>query len=140
MDMESLTDILHRGNHSLVVANGAVRTFDGRGVSDLYRLLVTAPAFLRGAAVADKVIGKGAAALMVLGCVSEIYTDIISTPALALFRENDMSVSFSQEVPHIINRTGTGICPVETLCGGCRTAAECLPFIRDFIDRQPEFG
>lgn len=33
--MKDLINILHEGGHSLVVANGDIRTFDGRGVSDL---------------------------------------------------------------------------------------------------------
>ena len=36
-------------------------------------------------------------------------------------------------VPHIINRAGDGICPVERLCAGARTAAECLPLIEGFL-------
>ena len=43
-----------------------VRTFTQRGVADLYDLYQADSAFMKGAAIADKVIGKGAAALMVL--------------------------------------------------------------------------
>ena len=40
--------MLHEGGHTLVVANGNVfRTFDRRGVADLYRLLREEPEFLR---------------------------------------------------------------------------------------------
>ena len=39
---------------------------------------------MKGAAIADKVIGKGAAALMVLGGFKTVYADIISTPALVI--------------------------------------------------------
>ena len=82
--MRRLTEILHGGGWSLVVDNGAIRTFSGRGVSDLYGLLTREPETLRGASVADKVVGKGAAALMVLGGVKEVYADVASAPALGL--------------------------------------------------------
>ena len=36
--MEKLIRLLHEGNYSLVVAHGEIRTFSGRGVSDLYAL------------------------------------------------------------------------------------------------------
>ena len=36
--MERLMEILRSGNHSLVVAGSEIRTFDGRGIADLYRL------------------------------------------------------------------------------------------------------
>ena len=131
--MEDLIRLLHNGHHSLVVANGEVRTFDGRGISDLYALLTDDPGLLRGASVADKVVGKGAVALMVLGGVLEVYAGVISTPALDLFRKSDIIVRFGQEVPNIINRAGDGICPVEQLCRDSETAADCLPLIKEFI-------
>lgn len=132
--LRNLTDILHQGRHSLVVANGTeIRTFDGRGVSDLFRLIEDDPQFMDGAVIADKIIGKGAAAIMILGKVRSIHTDVISTPALVLFRKYGINVRFVQEVPHIINRAGTGFCPVETLCRDCLTAEQCLPLIRKFI-------
>lgn len=56
--MEKLIRLLHEGNYSLVVAHGEIRTFSGRGVSDLYALSGEDPGFLRGASVADKVVGK----------------------------------------------------------------------------------
>ena len=43
MTMRRLTEILHGGGWSLVVDNGAIRTFSGRGVSDLYGLLTREP-------------------------------------------------------------------------------------------------
>ena len=68
--MEKLIRLLHEGNYSLVVAHGEIRTFSGRGVSDLYALSGEDPGFLRGASVADKVVGKAAAALMIVAGVS----------------------------------------------------------------------
>lgn len=66
MDMKRLVDLLHDGGHSCAISNGTVtRTFDQRGVADLYDLYVNEPSFLYGAEMADKVVGRGAAALMV---------------------------------------------------------------------------
>lgn len=108
--MESIIDILHKGGYSCVMKNREeVRTFTQRGVADLYDLYQADSAFMKGAAIADKVIGKGAAALMVLGGFKTVYADIISTPALALLCEAGIETTFAQEVPHIINRDKTGL-------------------------------
>lgn len=131
-----LTDILHRGHHSLVVENGTIRTFNQRGVTDLFHLLEKEPEFLCGASLADKVVGKGAAALMILGHVAQVHADIISESALELFRSSNVAVTYGEAVHHIINRKGDGICPVESLCRDCVTAEECLPLIRKFISSQ----
>lgn len=99
--MESIIDILHKGGYSCVMKNREeVRTFTQRGVADLYDLYQADSAFMKGAAIADKVIGKGAAALMVLGGFKTVYADIISTPALALLCEAGIETTFAQEVPH----------------------------------------
>lgn len=133
--MDGLINILHSGNHSLVVANGDICTFNRRGIADLYDLLHNDPGFLAGAAIADKVVGKGAAALAILGHVAELHADIISEAALEILSQSPVTVSYGQIVPYIINRNGTGWCPVETLCRGCKTAEECLPLICDFIEK-----
>ena len=112
------------------------RIFRERGVKDLYRLLEEEPELLDGAFVADKVVGKGAAALMILGGVGELHADVISRPARRLLAASPVHVSYTLEVPYIVNRTRTGQCPVETLCRDCATAAEALPLIRNFIEGQ----
>lgn len=131
--MHRLIEILHNGSHSLVVSNKETRTFNRKGVADLYHLYTSDPSFLNGAEVADKVVGKGAAALMVMGKVKGVYAAVISEPAFTLLSDNHIPVAFGRKVENIINRQGTGICPVETLCLDCKSAAECLPLIENFM-------
>lgn len=134
--MESLVIILRDGGHSLVVAADSIYTFDGRGISDLYNLLTRQPELLRGSAVADKVVGKGAAALMIAGGVRRLHAVVISTSARRLLEGSDIAVTFDREVPFIINRRGDGVCPVEALCTDCTTAEECIPLIKEFITKM----
>ena len=136
-DTRRAIDLLHAEKCSCVILGAAEphdpRIFRERGVKDLYRLLHEEPALLRGAFIADKVVGKGAAALMILGGIVGLYADVISSAALALIRSAGIEPQYVSEAPHIIDRTGTDICPVEKLCAECRTAEECLPLIADFI-------
>ena len=79
---------------SCVIRNGSdMRVFYERGVKDLYRLLKEEPGLLRGAFVADKVVGKAAAALLALGGVEEVFADVISRPALDLLEKNAAPVT-----------------------------------------------
>ena len=97
---------------SCVVRNGdEVRIFRERGVKDLYRLLREEPQLLDRAFVADKVVGKGAAALMILGGVEELFADVVSRAALDLLTAAGKAVAYTVAVPHIVNRAGDGICP-----------------------------
>ena len=108
----------------------------GRGVGDLYRVLCREPHLLRGSRVADKVVGKGAAALMILGGVERLYTPLISRSALTLLEESPVEVIYEECVEQIINRTQTDQCPVEKRCMKCRTAEECLTEIEAFINSK----
>ncbi len=136
--VEELAQALHTLNASLVLARGGeeVKGYFGRGVNDLYRLLTEEPDALRGATAADKVVGKGAAALMALGGVRELHAAVISKPALKLLRKHGVYVIYGTRVEDIRNRSNTGLCPIEASCAGCTTAEECLPRIREFLEKQ----
>ena len=138
---ELLMQLLEAEQCACVIRNGdTVRLFRRRGVRDLFELLHEEPALLAGAFVADKVVGKGAAALMILGGVRELQAGAISEAALALFAQSAVQVHCPTVVPHIADRAGTGVCPVETLCRDCRTAEECLPRIAAFLDEMAKKG
>lgn len=124
--MDELKQLLIAGGHSLVVVNQGIHTFDGRGIADLYRLLHESPELLSGARVADKVVGKAAAALMILGGVNELYAEIISLKALKMLDQYGISVTAPGAVQQIFNRQHTGPCPMESCCADCTTPEECL--------------
>lgn len=133
--MNELIDILHRGAYSCVIRKGDdTRTFHQRGVADLWQLCQGEGHFLRGAHIADKVIGKGAAALMIHGGACEVYADVISHPALALLQEHGIEVSYREMTDRIVNRRGDGLCPVETLCVDLTTIDDMVEAIRNFIN------
>ena len=129
-----LVDIMFGEQCSCVVRRGdEIRLFREPGVRDLYRLLHEEPEWLRGAFVADRVVGKGAAALMVLGGVRKIFADVISFPALELLNNSGIPVSYTLSVERIENRSRSGLCPVETRCMRCTTPEECLAEIEAFM-------
>lgn len=134
--MDEIIKLLHEGGYSCVIRNWEIRTFTQRGVADLYDLLNGDPAFLKEAQVADKVIGKAAAALLVLGGVAGIYTDLISEPALILLQDAGIRVESVKAVPRIQNRAKTGWCPLETICHEEKEAAAMYPLIRDFVESR----
>lgn len=99
-----------------VVSNGEVFTSQERGVKPLLFLLKEKKGFLKGASVADKVIGKAAALLMALGEIKEVHTLIISEPAIKVFEKHNIPCFYDKKVTRIVNRAGDGLCPMESLC------------------------
>ena len=137
--MNELTSLLHEGGYTLVVRQGATtRIFTRRGVADLLDLIDHDPAFLDGASVADKVVGKGAAALMAKGGVSRLHTDVVSRPALELLQSAGIDTAYDRLVPHIVNRAGTDWCPVERLCHGLESVDAMTDAIRAFVNNMKQ--
>lgn len=104
-----------------------------RGVKPLMHLLKEKKGFLKGASVADKVIGKAAALLMALGEIKEVHTLIISEPAIKVFEKYNIPCFYDKKVDRIVNRTGDGLCPMETLCLDVEEPKEAFQKITDFI-------
>ena len=76
-----LIDLLRNGNHSLVIHRDTTSVYDTRGIVTLLQIIDKDSNELSGASVVDKVVGKAAAALMIVGGVSELHTMLISMPA-----------------------------------------------------------
>ncbi len=132
--MNTLTRMLYEGGYSCVIAHGAeIRTFTQRGITDLYDLLRHDASFLKEALVADKVVGKAAAALMILGQIKLLHTNVISQPALSLLQEAGIEVQSGRIVPFIKNRTQTDWCPLEKISYPLCSANEIFQAIEEFI-------
>lgn len=117
MSLEKAKSILLSSASTIaVISNGEVFTSQERGVKPLLFLLKEKKEFLKGASVADKVIGKAAALLMALGEIKEVHTLIISEPAIKVFEKHNIPCFYDKKVTRIVNRTGDGLCPMESLC------------------------
>lgn len=144
--MSAITEDIRRRTIEMLFAERCscvVRSADGRchvlrqrGIRDLHDLLHDGRRVLDGAFVADKVVGKGAAALMIAGGVKEFFADVVSREALELAERYNLKFKYNTLTEQIINRAGTGRCPVETLCSGLRGVEECLAKIDEFIEKQ----
>lgn len=114
--------------------DGTLTRFRRHGVADLLRLVEKEPELMHGSSVADRVVGKGAALLMLAGKVGSVYAQVISSGALRVLREGGVMVSFGTETPYIKNRRGDGMCPVESLVAETEEPAEAVKLIRTFIE------
>ena len=115
MKMNSAKQLLKEKDATLVLINGEnVCVYNERGIKTLLKLLQNSPHLLKDAQVADKIVGKAAALLMTAGGVKEVYAETISESAIKVFQKHGISFSFGISTPQIINRAGTGPCPMES--------------------------
>ena len=132
MNIEYLKDILLKENHTIVIykSDASVIVSDDRGVAPLMKLLNEDKEQLRDSMIADKVIGKAAALLMVYAGVKEVFTPTISVPAVEVFEKYNVKITYDKVVERIINRKGDGLCPMETLCLNVENPEEAFDVIR----------
>ena len=114
--LEEVKEILHQKNASLVVAyeNGKIKEYYQDRIKDIKDILKEDKNALKGAVIADKVIGKVAGSILTVAGVKEIYTDVISEYAIPVLEENHIKYEYKEKVQYIVNQTKTGMCPMES--------------------------
>jgi hypothetical protein len=84
----------------------------------LYMCLTQKAAYMNGAVVIDKIVGRAAALLCMLGKVAEVYTPLAGETAIALLEKSGITVKAIKTIPQIMNRDNTGPCPMEKMASG----------------------
>mgnify|MGYP001203533390 CR=1 FL=1 len=113
-ELKILKEKLSKNNHSCVIGNGKeiLYTSEEKGIKpllDFYNNYADkGPVY-----IADKIIGKGAAFLIILLSAEGLYTPVVSESALDLLKKNSVHVEYDKCVSYIKNRTGDGRCPIE---------------------------
>ena len=137
LPLERAKSLLKSTDSTLCVVSGEdIFTSQERGVKPLLFLLKEKKGFLKDASVADKVIGKAAALLMALGEIKEVHTLIMSEPAIKVFENQKIKYFYDKKVERIVNRTGDGLCPMETLCIHIDDPQEALTKIIEKISKM----
>ena len=133
--MQQLIEILRREKCSLVVKNhGIVTTYSKPGVRDLEYLLDHDPEMLHGATIADKVIGKAAAAMVVVGGVKELYAEVMSKRAIPFLEEAGIAYTYGTLVDTIKEEGGR--CQLEKITAPATTPEETVALLRTHFEEK----
>ena len=139
--MRKMTDLeiakAHLPGHSLCLCKDGTEllTHDGKGISPMLDLL-TEGADLRGWSAADLIVGKAAAMLFEKAGVCAVYGEVMSESAAAYLQSRGIPCSCGKMTPQIINRAGTGQCPMEETVAAlddCETGFRALLAKRDAL-------
>jgi hypothetical protein len=97
-----------------VVKNGEVLFETGsHRISGFLGAIGHLGARLEGAAVADRVAGKAVALLCVYAGISDVYAEVLSRKAKAVFEENGIQCEWKELVDNILDLTRSDVCPFE---------------------------
>ncbi len=99
----------------LVKENQIIATGTREGVGELLDTLMAMPDAVRGASLADKIVGKAVAMLAVYAGIAEIYTPLGSRAAAEVLAKYRIPFHAQRTVPLIKNKRNDGACPMERL-------------------------
>lgn len=137
--MNELSEILVSCGCSLVVrsAGGDITTYSKKGVRDLIWLIDNEPGRLRGADVADKVVGKAAAGLMVNAGVRSVYAKVISILAVEVLKSASVAFSYDDLTDRITVPEGDTRCRLEDIVEKAENPRQIETMLRKhFEERQ----
>lgn len=110
--VDEMMSLVHGGKAIVVARDGVItQQREGSGVKPILDLLEEDA--LKDALVADKIIGRAAAAACVLGGAKKVSAIVMSKGAKAFLNAHGIPARAEQLVPVIINRKGDGPCPME---------------------------
>ena len=87
----------------------------------------------RGAALADRVMGKAAAMVARSMGVASVYALLVSEPARETLVRGGVPLECEQLVPTILNEKGDGPCPLERLVAAIEDPEEAVRVLRSFL-------
>ena len=119
LQREELTCILQQGERVL--------TSTQRGVAPLVAWLDAGEA---GCIAADKVVGRAAAFLYVLLGVRAVFAGVMSEGGRRVLSAHGIHAEYGALCDVIINRAGTGMCPMEEAVRSAVRPEEALALIR----------
>lgn len=129
-DLEQAIELLKAGGCSCVLfRDGTTYTSTKRGVAPLVEWLAGGTDII-GFSAADKIVGKAAALLFIMGGVKEVYAPVMSETAAEILAHHGIHAEYETLVRTIINRGGTGPCPMEQAVSGIDDPAEGLKAIQ----------
>ncbi len=111
-DLKKARSLLEGGCTLALCRGSRCVTSAAGGIGDLLRLQAGNEDF-RGFCAADRIVGRAAAFLYVLMGVRAVHAAVISEGALDILRRHGVEASFDRCTAAIINREGTGLCPME---------------------------
>ncbi|NLJ74289.1 MAG: DUF1893 domain-containing protein [Firmicutes bacterium] len=125
-DLQIALDLFQEESLGLVIVKEGQVLYSGveQRLLPLFKALEGLGERAWGSSVADKVIGRAAAMLLVCAEVKSCYSPLGSQGALEILQSNHIPAHFEEVVPQILDTSGLRTCPMERLVDGITDPAE----------------
>lgn len=137
-DLELAREIFQANGYAFVIVRDAqvVATGTRDGVGELLDAVGELGGALRGAALADKIVGKAVALVAAYAGITHIYTSLGSQAAQNVLHAHGIAFQTERLVPLIRNKRNDGACPLEQLTMELDEPLDAVNALREFGARR----
>ena len=133
-DLEQARQLLRKDGYTCVLCGGGmVHTSRQTGIRPMVEFLARGTD-LRGCSAADKIVGRAAALLFALAGVAAVHGQVMSRGARQELEARGIRASWDILADEIINRAGTGRCPMEQAVEGISDPVLALEAVRRTLE------
>ncbi len=121
----------------VIVKNGQVLfQTDTHRISGFIGAIEKFGAQLNGASLADRVAGKALALLCVYAGIREVYAEVLSYKAEAVFKENKIAFEWKEIVDNVLDMDKTGVCPFEKAAASISDPEESFGAFKALLEKM----
>lgn len=138
-DQKSARNKLLEGGYSCVLVRDGniIMASCDRGIKPVFSKLAEDKNFLKGASMADKIVGRALALLSLFAGIKSVYGYVMSDCAKIILGRNGVGVECTETVPYIMNRDRTGKCLMEELVEDTEDPETAFDVISNFFRERP---
>ncbi|HZQ10512.1 MAG TPA: DUF1893 domain-containing protein [Anaerolineae bacterium] len=134
-DLERAIRVYNLGDYAFVIVKDGyvLATGTHEGIRELLDAVAQHGETLRGATLADKIVGKAVAMVATYVGIAQIYTPLGSQAAHDFLQSHQILFRAERLVPLIRNKRNDGPCPMERLTLPLTDPADALTALHDFV-------
>ena len=125
----NLLDELKANNYAIIASNGYY-SYE-TGIKPVINRLNESLNYFDGLIVADKIIGKASAMLLILSGVKEVYCIVLSKAGQKILEEYNITYHYDELTDYIISRKGDDMCPMEKTVANINNLNEAYKALND---------
>ncbi len=136
-DLEIAKNQLYSANLTLAIVKDGQVLFqtDAHRISGFLNAIDQLGAQLKGAVVADRVAGKALALLCVYAGIGQVYAEVLSRKAKAVFENSGVFFEGKEIVDNVLDQSKTGVCPFEKFAAEISDPNQAYSTFKDLLER-----
>jgi hypothetical protein len=141
-DIEIAKKQLYDKNLTLAIVKNGKIIFqtDSHRISGFIRAIEKFGTQLNGASVADRVAGKAIALLCVYAGIRQVYAEVLSRKAQAVFEDNKIMVATKEIIFNILDMDKTDVCPFEKVAAEISDPEESFATFKALLEKMKPSG